>query len=310
MLSVCPKAAERFVARLAYHPPRLARAVAGGVCALSLFVGVHGAALAYSPDGMILTPAAQAAAARDASLANAIQRAGRSSTSARPGQSGGGEPNPSTPSQPSALSTADSTPGAPFPAGLSGNVTQAAAAPAPPAVIKAPTYSQFDGSVWASSNCGPTSLSMALGALGIKVDQLALRQLANTQMHDANPDDGTSWDALAAAARQNSASISGLYDGSKYHTWSIDDLKNQLAQGHPVVILTHYRDLPNHATSTYTGDHYVVAIGIDLNGNIVYNDPAAVKGTSITQTMTPDQLQKAWSETNFGLFHTAMAISK
>ncbi|HEX5416774.1 MAG TPA: hypothetical protein VFZ25_13985, partial [Chloroflexota bacterium] len=34
-------------------------------------------------------------------------------------------------------------------------------------ILKAPYLSQFDGSAYAQTNCGPTSLAMALGALGV-----------------------------------------------------------------------------------------------------------------------------------------------
>jgi uncharacterized protein YvpB len=182
------------------------------------------------------------------------------------------------------------------------------APPAPPAILSAPGISQFDGSIWAESNCGPTSLAMALGALGVKADPSTLRQLANAQMGIADPNVGTSWDSLAAAAHHYNLQTSGLYQNGKVRTWTVDGVKGELAQGHPVLLLVHYRDLPNHPTSTYDGDHYVVALGAEANGSLVYNDPAEKDGGVFTYAMTPDQLEKAWTDTNFGLFRTAMAV--
>src|SRR5439155_18992192 len=81
-------------------------------------------------------------------------------------------------------------------------------------VIPAPYHSQLDGTVWAGGNCGPTTLAMALGALGESADQLKLRDLANRQMGDYDPDNGTSWESLAYAAAQHGVTTRGLYAGA------------------------------------------------------------------------------------------------
>jgi hypothetical protein len=153
----------------------------------------------------------------------------------------------------------------------------AAVAPAPPpqsAIMSTTYHSQFDGSIWGESNCGPTSLAMGLGALNISADQLTLRNLANRQMGFANPDNGTTWESLAYAAKSSGANPENLYNGKGYRSWTFDDLKGELAKGHPVILLVRYWDLPDHAGSAYSGDHYIVALGIDGNGNVVYNDSA------------------------------------
>ncbi len=181
--------------------------------------------------------------------------------------------------------------------------------PPPPNIIEAPYYSQFDGTIWAQSNCGPTTLSMALGALKVNVDQITLRRYANNQMGMADPNNGTTWEALAYAAEVVGAKVTGLYNGQSYRVWSIDDLKKQLDQGHPVVLLVRYWDLPDHANSAFAGDHYVVALGFDQNGNLVYNDPAFY-GNGADRTISPAALNRAWTNTAVGLVRTAMALYK
>lgn len=184
------------------------------------------------------------------------------------------------------------------------------ASPPAPAIIPVPYRSQFDGTVWAESNCGPTSLSMALGALGIDVGQIPLRSLANQQMGMADPNNGTTWESLAYAAKAEGATVTGLYSaGQKYQSWSIDQLKSQLSQGHPVMLLVYYRALPGHSASGYYGDHYIVALGFDQNGNLVFNDPASY-GNGSGKLMTPAELTAAWSHTTAGLVRTAFAVSK
>jgi hypothetical protein len=183
-------------------------------------------------------------------------------------------------------------------------------APIHPAIIPAPIYSQFDGSIWSASNCGPTSLSMALGAIGISADQLTLRREANAQMGSTDPEEGMSWEALVAAAQKNGAAIKGLIGGSGYRAWGVDDLKRELDLGHPVVLLLKYRLMPDHYGSSYSGDHYVVGLGFDPQGNLVYNDPAGTVDQGVRRRLTPTELNDAWSDTWAGLVRTAMAVYK
>jgi LysM repeat protein len=181
-------------------------------------------------------------------------------------------------------------------------------APTHLAVMGAPNLSQFDGSEYSPSNCGPTALSMALGALGIAADQMRLRHWADVQMGTNDPDQGTSWEALAFAARQYGSAVAGLYDGGSYRAWTIDDLKAQFAQGHPVMLLVRYWDLPDHTSSSYPGDHYIVALGFDPSDNLVYNDPAYYNPSEGHRVISQKHLQTAWTDTWVGLVRTAMAV--
>lgn len=174
-------------------------------------------------------------------------------------------------------------------------------------ILQAPYRNQFDGTAWGPSNCGPTSLAMALGALQINASQLDLRDLANQRMRDFSPNNGTTWDSLAYAASLYGATPTDLRVGRAYRHWTLDDLTQQLAQGRPVLLLVRYWDLPDHVTSGYGGDHYIVALGVDPDGNIIYNDPASKDG--VNRTITPRDLNLAWSNTSEGLVRTAMALS-
>lgn|GEM_PF-6498116 len=190
------------------------------------------------------------------------------------------------------------------------SLSATAVLPSAPTVLNAPYFSQFDGSVYAESNCGPTSLAMALGALGVPATQLALRALANQHMGTSDPNNGTSWESLEYAAKQNGVSASGLMNpsGSGYRQWSIANLTSELAIGHPVLILVRYWDLPEHKGSSFSGDHYIVALGTDEAGNIIFNDPAATNGANLK--ISPSQLLTAWRDPESGLKYTAMALSR
>ena len=177
-------------------------------------------------------------------------------------------------------------------------------------ILWAPYYRQFDGSIYAESNCGPTSLAMALGALDIGASPLTLRHLASRAMGFDNPYGGVTWEALAYAARVEGASVTGLYNGNRYRIWSVDDLRREFAQAHPVILLVRYRSLPDHRTSSFWGDHYIVGLGFDRAGNLVYNDPAFHEGSGANRTISRSQLVSAWSSTAVRLIRTAMALSR
>lgn len=177
-------------------------------------------------------------------------------------------------------------------------------------VIQAPFYQQMDGSIWEESNCGPTSLSMALGAVGISAKQNDLRILANQQMGNDGLETGTSWASLTFAATKVGAKVDDLYggtgNGATPRTWSMPDLFGQLQQGRPVVMLVRRGDLTDLGGSPYTGDHYIVALGVAADGSIVYHDPAMRTGA--LRQVTPNQLAVAWSNPQIGLVRTAMAV--
>jgi uncharacterized protein YvpB len=174
--------------------------------------------------------------------------------------------------------------------------------------MPAPIYSQFDGTIWSGSNCGLTSLAMGLAAIGVNADQITLRHAANAQMGSTDPEDGTTWEALEAAAWSAGAGTKGLVGGHGYRTWAVEDLKKELDLGHPVMLLVRYRTLPDHAGSAFYGDHYIVALGFDRNGDLVYNDPAGNVAHGNHRRLTSDELDRAWSNTWAGEVRTAMAL--
>lgn len=300
----------------------------GGACALSLFAASYAAALAYYPDSLPLPARADIALADPAlpgttepAVAVAIDR-GNTATADSPANRllsvgstasaslGGGSGATTIGSFLQARrQPALAVSGSPLPAGLTAARVAVPVAPAPSLLQAAPGLSQFDGSIWASSNCGPTALAMALGALGIRADQLTLRQLANARMGQSDPSAGTTWESLAAVARHFGAKTSALYQNGQNRTWTVAEVKQELSAGHPVLLLTHYRDLPTHLTSAYLGDHYIVALGTDSQGNLLYNDPASAPGDSFTHAISIEQLQRAWTDTNDGIVRTAMALS-
>jgi len=175
-------------------------------------------------------------------------------------------------------------------------------------IIQAPYLSQFDGSIYEQANCGPTALAMALDALGVPSDQIALRHLAEQQMGINDPNDGTTWESLAYAAHVMGVKTSAYKSGKQYLVWSFAELARQFDAGHPVLLLVRYRQMPGHETSDYWGDHYVVGLGFDADGNLIYHDPATRDGSGAFRSISRAQLLGAWSNTAIRYVRTAMAL--
>jgi hypothetical protein len=160
-----------------------------------------------------------------------------------------------------------------------------------------PHRSQFDGTTYAQTNCGPTSLGMVLNAFGLAgYPSDALRGEVNRIMGNDDPNEGTSLPALAVVARRAGLYPVDLYSKDNiYRRWTIDDVRAHLKAGQPIITLVRYGDLPGNGW--YAGDtnHYIVLAGV-AGDNIIYNDAAYPPGTGRALVMSPDVLQRAWNQ--------------
>ena len=142
--------------------------------------------------------------------------------------------------------------------------------------INVPYRTQLDGSDYASANCGPTVLGMALESFGVNLPPTDLRgQVLSTEDLDpADADAGSFIWALARVAQSQGLQTHGLYeaDGSALHHWSLDEIRSSLHRGQPVIVQVVYRGLPGREDSGYYGDHYIVITGL-MGQDFLYNDP-------------------------------------
>ncbi len=166
---------------------------------------------------------------------------------------------------------------------------------APAAVmLPVPEISQFDGTTWAESNCGPASIAMVLQAFGQNVSVEDLRNRANQLLGIADPNTGTRIQDLAEVVREHGLSVTGPYSSpGVFQQWTPDEVRAELQAGHPVVAQTYYPLLPNHMSRSVDTDHYIVLVGYS-GDNFVFNDPADYLGPGYRQTMTAAQLLRAW----------------
>jgi hypothetical protein len=182
--------------------------------------------------------------------------------------------------------------------------------------IPVPYRTQLDGSDFASANCGPTVLGMALESFGVNMQPSDLRgQVLNTENFDpADTDAGSFIWALADVAQSYGVRPHGLFmDDGAFHHWTADEIRTSVRQGQPVIVQVVYRGLPGRTDSGYYGDHYVIITGL-LGDSFLYNDPIggtpAHEAPGYDRVMSPGQLERAMHASDVGYAYTAFALSQ
>ena len=171
-----------------------------------------------------------------------------------------------------------------------------------------PIHSQYDGTEFQNSNCGPTSLAMVLDAFGVSAQIYKLRNLSNVMQGNFEVDTGTSlWDLASIAQRAGLRAI-GLNGAGAYHQWTVADVRDEVRRGHPVVTLVKMRDLPDHQSSVSATDHYVVVVGLD-GQDLLVNDPAMPAALGYRRSLSPDDLERAWADSSMPRHAAAFAAT-
>jgi hypothetical protein len=122
------------------------------------------------------------------------------------------------------------------------------AGPSDSHVLDVPYRSQLDGSAYALSNCGPTSLSMVLAYYGVDASPGELRTRAMQAQHSWIDDDGGYSDSygvfvynLASVADVMGLRSTGLWsrEGIRFdrlREWQPADLRVEIEADHPVIV--------------------------------------------------------------------------
>jgi hypothetical protein len=169
-----------------------------------------------------------------------------------------------------------------------------------------PFRSQIDGGDFQYVNCGPASLTMVLAGFGLEVGPSQVRDYLNNLIDNFNTDLGTSLDVLSRIGREAGLTPMDLYsDGGGYRNWSTDAVRWHVQQGHPVVTLVKYRNLPGHSRSLSEFDHYIVISGLTPNG-FIYNDAAFASTLGYGLEISDVELEYAWD--NSSIPHHALAL--
>jgi uncharacterized protein YvpB len=175
-------------------------------------------------------------------------------------------------------------------------------------LLEVPIRSQFDGTEFQSSNCGPTSIAMVLDAFGVSTKTFQVRNLANVLRGSYDPEQGISLDNLAWIANQAGLRPIGLYADAGYRRWTVEELRHEVRHGHPVITLVKYRDLPDARVTLSESDHYVVVVGLD-GPNLLINDPAMPAELGYRRPLTPAELEVAWADSSIPRHALAFAAT-
>jgi hypothetical protein len=170
-----------------------------------------------------------------------------------------------------------------------------------------PFRTQLDGTEFSKVNCGPASLAMVLAGFGLEVDPAELRDYVNYLTGDYDAEDGTGLDVITRVGREAGLHTFGLYGGGGYRAWSVDEVREQVRAGHPVITLVKYRSLPGNGTSLSEFDHYIVITGL-AGEDLIYNDPAFTSDYGFNLLISAGDLERAWSYSSVPHHAVAMGL--
>ncbi len=173
--------------------------------------------------------------------------------------------------------------------------------------LKVPYRTQLDGSPSAGANCGPASVGMVLEYFGISVPTAELRALANKLQGTNDPDSGVAIEYLEKMVERFSLRGHGLSVGKNLRRWSLEDVREHLSLGHPVIPQLRYRLMPGRAGSDYWYDHYVVLMGY-RGDDFIYSDSVDADGPGYGRLMSAESLTRAWRSSAFPF--AAFAVSR
>ena len=172
--------------------------------------------------------------------------------------------------------------------------------------LKVPYRSQLDKSPAALANCGPASIAMILSHYGRYVPTTDARSVAEKLQGTPYPDVGFAIEFLAGAVEQFGLEVQGLQNGKDLKAWSLDDVRNHLRLGHPVVPQLRFRLMPGRDGSEYSEDHYVVLTGV-IGDDFIYNDPVDSDGPGYGRLMSAGTFKEAWGGSYFPFAAFAVA---
>ena len=172
--------------------------------------------------------------------------------------------------------------------------------------LKVPFRTQLDGSPSGGADCGPDSLAMVLEYYQTYLPTDELRAMADSLQGTSDPEGGFAIEYLAGLLPTFGLRAEGLYAGQDLRRWTLEDLRQQLAQGHPVIPQLKFRLMPGRSESDYWEDHYVVLTGV-RGDEFIYNDGVDADGPGYARMMSAETLLDSWSHSYFPFAAFAIA---
>lgn len=170
--------------------------------------------------------------------------------------------------------------------------------------------SQLDGSPYAAANCGPTTLSMALAALGVEVSPGLLRPKVLDAQRIWGNNVGSLITALATVAESYGVRALDLRDEQGgLRRWTLDELRGQVRAKRPVLVQASFRALPGREQAAFYGDHFILLTGL-LDDGFLYNDSINSDGLGWDRVISGARLVTAMDATDRRYAYTAFALAR
>ena len=175
-------------------------------------------------------------------------------------------------------------------------------------VLWMPYVSQLTDSPYAGSNCGPATVTMVLNAYGDYTTLDEVRDEANELQGIWSYDAGIAIEHLAAIVQRHGLVPVGPYDGGSLKRWTLEEVREQLRQGHAFIPQLHLASLSGHEDKNPYVDHYVVIYGL-LGDGFIYADSAFPQHTleGGYRFISEERLLAVWEKSDFPFVGFAIA---
>jgi len=148
-----------------------------------------------------------------------------------------------------------------------------------------------------------------LAAFGLEVGTSQVRDYLNALIDNYDVDMGTSLDVLSYISLQAGLTPMDLYgQRGGYRSWSTEAVRWHVLQGHPVITLVKYKNLPGHGTSLSEFDHYIVISGTTPTG-FIYNDGAYASTLGYGLEISDIELEVAWGSSGIPGHAVALGLA-
>jgi hypothetical protein len=159
-------------------------------------------------------------------------------------------------------------------------------------ILNVPYKSQNDPDAQVQNNdCGPACIAMILLSQG--------QSVATADVYAASGAEGDralTFAEVTAAAAHYSLPLRAQVN------MSLQDVRNSIDQGTPLIALVKYQYLPDRQGQSTTGGHFVIVVGYDDDaGEIVINDPyywASLRSQGDHHHYSYDTWEQAWGRCN------------
>jgi hypothetical protein len=161
-------------------------------------------------------------------------------------------------------------------------------------LLDVPFRTQQDNTAYGPTNSGPAALAMTLGGYGTDVAVSDLRALLNGLDGNYNPGAGARIETMARVAERGGLNVVDLFRGARFNEWTVEQVREMMRRGYPVVTLVQGAVLPGGTPPGVTRERFITIIGMD-GDDIIYHDPGYPdEGQGAARRIPARILEQGW----------------